>query len=791
MNSISPTENHGKSAVLRRASNSSRSGNEAAKEPSPEAVKLAPGRRVGSGPGRKPKACLECKKLKMKCEIFPGDRKCRHCLRRKVDCIIKRTYMAQADSEESRAQSSPNYEDKIDAMREEIQQMRQSLDALLGREQDKNSIENHLLEKQPEGTEKVDNRHASDVGATPRIPSPPKSSSARDGSARGIGGRDANTRLAMTREDSPNPVSDDDQQYGPETLEEPMGSLYEVTRLRNVRSNQANTPQSIPPNDNKLDDFISRGAISEEKAEELYNIFHRTLNHYLWVGLEQVHSSWTSVRKSSELLAATILTVTALHIPTSSDIFDICYNEFLSLVSSSMFSRYHSVDDVRGLCISAFWLSEHSWKLTGHAIRIATELGIHQSFIHALEGDKEHFLRARLWYMLYVCDRHFSIAYGRPPTVGETVQIREYELFLASPFSSVLDIRILSQVNLMQILTRVYERFSERPLSTVEGIRAATRNAAKLNGPVVAKGPTKSSSEILAESDFDTLRSFNVEVDHWRMQWYPRQPPSPFIGQFTNKGVILYSYFAKLQINSLAIRGVSINSERLSTERKEFANMAISAASSILTLAQEEKDLRRALVGTPLYVHTMIAFASAFLMKVAAKWGSIMGLNIEYANVSCLLDRMITVLKEAVTSEKHMLKHIGRGLEKMLQRMRTARISQSSRRERSGEMTSDGARLESCDWGLGPSYGVGAAGPNGLDTRDSEKDLFSPPEFAGQDTTLSWNSESFSEPRQESTTALADFGDEITGMNDTLMYQAFGHGSAGDVYNMLSNQFLY
>lgn len=149
-----------------------------------------------------------------------------------------------------------------------------------------------------------------------------------------------------------------------------------------------------------------------------FTSFHISLNHYLWVGLEQLHSSLASVRRSSQLLTATILTVTALHIPSSAKTFDDCYNEFLNLISSSMFSKYHSVDDVRGLCIAAFWLSdgtsstprlddlltnpgEVSWKLSGHAIRIATELNIHQSFFKALEGDHEHFLRARLWYMLY------------------------------------------------------------------------------------------------------------------------------------------------------------------------------------------------------------------------------------------------------------------------------------------------------------------------------------------------------------------------------------------------------
>jgi hypothetical protein len=76
--------------------------------------------------------------------------------------------------------------------------------------------------------------------------------------------------------------------------------------------------------------------------------------------------------------------------------------------------------------------------------------------------------------MLYVCDHHFSIAYGRPPMVSESIQIREHELFLASPLSDILDARILSQVSLMQILTRVYDRFSERrlPTSCTSGLEA-------------------------------------------------------------------------------------------------------------------------------------------------------------------------------------------------------------------------------------------------------------------------------------------------------------------------------
>lgn len=77
-----------------------------------------------------------------------------------------------------------------------------------------------------------------------------------------------------------------------------------------------------------------------------------------------------------------------------------------------------------------------------------------------------------------------------------------------------------------------------------------------------------------------------------------------YIGSFPPKGIILYSYFAKFQLNSFAVRGINLSEGILSTERQEFANMAVSAAASSLTFVLEEEDLRRALVGTPLYVHS-------------------------------------------------------------------------------------------------------------------------------------------------------------------------------------------
>lgn len=246
----------------------------------------------------------------------------------------------------------------------------------------------------------------------------------------------------------------------------PMGSLYEVTKLRNLRSNLRIHHDS---GTNMIEeDFISRGALSLNNAEMLFDLFYKTINQFLWGGIALVHGDLTSVRMSSSILSAAILCVAALHVPGNIDLFDTCYVEFITLVSSSMLNRYHTMDEIRGLIIGAFWLSDLSWKLSGHAVRIATEMNLHQSLQRMLRGQRDQFEGAQLWYLLYVCDHHFSIAYGRPPVIHDSPPITNYDAYLRSQSAGPGDTRLCIQVALFVILTRVYHAFGsdvQQPLA--------------------------------------------------------------------------------------------------------------------------------------------------------------------------------------------------------------------------------------------------------------------------------------------------------------------------------------
>lgn len=180
----------------------------------------------------------------------------------------------------------------------------------------------------------------------------------------------------------------------------PMGSLYEVTQLS---ENRETSPGQQSPDQALVTDFISRGVVGLPEAEELFYHFDQVLNRYLWDGALLAHKDLTSARRSSSMLCAAIMAVTALHMPTKERTFDTCYTEFAKLASESMLGHHHTMDDIRALCIGAFWLADVNWKLSGYAVRIATERNLHQFYRKAVAGSPEHKEQARLWYLLYVC----------------------------------------------------------------------------------------------------------------------------------------------------------------------------------------------------------------------------------------------------------------------------------------------------------------------------------------------------------------------------------------------------
>ncbi|CAO2657303.1 Nn.00g034290.m01.CDS01 [Neocucurbitaria sp. VM-36] len=576
-------------------------------------------------PPRTPRirACAECKRHKIKCEPVDNEAKCAKCLRSGAECVPYNMNQRLLDEDASWKANATA----------EMAQLRSAVHVLLRHNKlpGLEDIGGSSPHAQSGRTLAISPANVvSENGHTTMVVPPP---------------------MDMTRDTSV------EREFGEESglVMAPMRSLYDLTKIRNLRSSVR-----WKPNSNSVEeDFIAQGIVPLAEAEELFKRYMQDIRLYLWAGVLFPYDSLGAVRRHSTLLTAAVLTISALHTPGRDESLQKCYNIFVSLTYSACLARPHNLDDIRALALAAFYLSNLSWKLSGLAVRSGVEMNLHQSFQKLMRGHEDQRDNARLWYALYVCEHQFSIAYGRPPIIHEDVAIKNIERFLESPKTSPGDIRLGAQVTLFKILTEAYNVFGSDP------------------------------EQPLTEPDFQQLRLFNFSIEQWRLEWQARSIDSAVIGSYPSKGVVLYYHFARFQLNSLALRALpapsAATSESLSYDRREAANIAISAATSTLTLIFEEPDLRKAMTAVPIFTHTMVAFSATFLLKMAKTWGGMaqaqspevatepigLGLNFNINQVLSLSRRSASFLAKVAgnLNEKHLIRHIVHGINDLLKRL--------------------------------------------------------------------------------------------------------------------------
>lgn len=134
-----------------------------------------------------------------------------------------------------------------------------------------------------------------------------------------------------------------------------------------------------------------------------------------------------------------------------------------------MFSVNHTFDDVRALCIGAFWLNDISSALnalgknritrapfpggemyltSSEAVRMAAELNLHRCISKMPHTKRECYERTLLYFMVYICDHHCSLSHGRPPMTRDLRSLKSPRAPLQSEFSAPSDLKLISQVEL-------------------------------------------------------------------------------------------------------------------------------------------------------------------------------------------------------------------------------------------------------------------------------------------------------------------------------------------------------
>jgi hypothetical protein len=212
---------------------------------------------------------------------------------------------------------------------------------------------------------------------------------------------------------------------------------------------------------------------------------------------------------------------------------------------------------------------------------------------------------------------------------------------LQSEFATEDDARLVSQVEIWTVSTRVFDQFSLDP-------------EAHLSDQLIPQ-----------------LRRLSIALDTWRADWNERFMVNAQVGNYPRKGVGLHFHFAKLFLCSHVFRRApAAEGERLQLDPdlEEFATSAIQSATSILQVIAADHEIQSYLHGLPSFFDTMIAFAFVFLLKIRIKNPA--NVRIDKSGISETLEALARVLSNvtAAMHPRHLLSSIASSMRKLLDR---------------------------------------------------------------------------------------------------------------------------
>jgi hypothetical protein len=261
------------------------------------------------------------------------------------------------------------------------------------------------------------------------------------------------------------------------------------------------------------------------------------------------------------------------------------------------------------------------------AVRISTQLDLHRCISKMPHTKRECYDRTRLFYLVYLCDHHCSLKYGRPPMTQEWRSLNNPTAFLHCEFSNHRDLGLISQVELWSTTRAVFEQFGADIEST-----AAMQKLPEVN-------------------------RFSQAYDQWRQTWCSVLA----IGQ-QSTGVISELHFscARLYLYSHLHRGRTPNQQLGSTpEANDLINNFKESALSVLRLILDS-EVR--LLDLPSYFGTMLAFATVSLIKIARDGNASHDLKQDVLHLMYRLRDSLHVIK-LPSSCSHPYGGIAKGLE--------------------------------------------------------------------------------------------------------------------------------
>lgn len=396
----------------------------------------------------------------------------------------------------------------------------------------------------------------------------------------------------------------------------------------------------------KLNDIISNGTLDETEARRLWSVFSQGCPRFIaacFVQDERASSeedTFSLTRKASTFLFVTILAIGA-QIDSMSNgkhaAYQICCQQAQWYAQRTLLLHAPQlrVEDVMALNLMASY-SDYGWLLSGHAVRIAQELGLDTYFSkimrmdHSLSYNSQRressissvtsrasaepplnatsdsndgsesdvprtlIMGARIWFFSFLLEHQISYGAGRTAMLQHhTVDGCRDFLRLPSPLVSSIDARFVATLELMVI--------RERHINCL----------APVDQPI---------NDLMLGNVYTLNEDLRSWLDHWTRDLRQRGYEE---SSFWMASLRLQCATAKLYLTSTSIRTAGIAQhgnaqtrwDSLHAGRRDLVVQSVKAASDALRIAVENKEYFNLLKWAPHYTVVTVTFSAVYLLK--------------------------------------------------------------------------------------------------------------------------------------------------------------------------------
>jgi hypothetical protein len=222
-------------------------------------------------------------------------------------------------------------------------------------------------------------------------------------------------------------------------------------------------------------EIVLHGLVTPEDVEKLFEIFYENINPFVSL-LDPVLHTPASTFSRCPFLFTVVCAISSRYYTKKSGIYPIAMHFAKHSAANALVDGWKSVELCQAYILMSIyavparrWEEDRSWLYTGLAIRLATDLNLHQpSFVkpQSEKHEREMLNKARVWLICCNLDRSTAAQFGKPSTIKEHYILRHAkDWYKKSKYNHPYDIHLCGYSELLQIVAKFHGEIFSDPSS--------------------------------------------------------------------------------------------------------------------------------------------------------------------------------------------------------------------------------------------------------------------------------------------------------------------------------------